>query len=219
MLLALTLFIGLLKHMKLNLRALLAVPPRSRFMPLLQILPPLLTRSLLYDDLPPTRASVGDAAARTRSPWHVETPDTQFYGPLRRSNTTADGAWAPRNTASIDVASTSKLKASTPAVASNDFAESAADSLHASLDLAEEGSAMHNSIKATLAFHSALMANHHHKIEISGNAAREDARVTNALLKRLKTSTLSDDADDGNNTPEEAAGNDLIRRRNTRRLI
>ncbi len=65
---------------------------------------------------------------------------------------------------------------------------------------------MHNSIKAALTFHLALMADHHHKIEISGNAAREDARVTNALLKRLKTSTLSDDDDDDvDNTPEEVA--------------
>ena len=54
---------------------------------------------------------------------------------------------------------------------------------------------------------------------MSGNAAREDARVTSALLRRLKTSILSDDDDDGNDTPEEAARNDLIRRRKTRRLI
>jgi hypothetical protein len=78
---------------------------------------------------------------------------------------------------------------------------------------------MHSSIKAALAFHLARIADHHHKIEISGNTAREDARVTNALLKRLKTSTLFDDDDDGNNTPEEATRNDLIRRRRTRRLI
>ena len=78
---------------------------------------------------------------------------------------------------------------------------------------------MHNAIKASLAYHKALMVKHHQKIEISGNSAREDARVTSALLRRLKTSTLSDDDDDGNDTPEEAARHDLIRRRKTRRLI
>jgi hypothetical protein len=65
----------------------------------------------------------------------------------------------------------------------------------------------------------ALIADYHHKIEISSiNAAREDARVTNALLKRLKTPTLSNDDADGNTTPEEAARNNLIRQRKTRRL-
>ena len=78
---------------------------------------------------------------------------------------------------------------------------------------------MQNSIKAALAFHSAHMADHHHEILVFGNAALEDARVSNALLKRLKTSTLFDDDDDGKNTPEEAARNDLIRRRKTRCLI
>jgi hypothetical protein len=95
---------------------------------------------------------------------------------------------APHNTAPIGAASTSQLiNANTPAAVSTDFAQTAADSFRASLALAEEGSAMHNSIKAALAFHTALMAEHHYKIEISGNAAREDARVTNLLLKRLNT--------------------------------
>jgi hypothetical protein len=55
MLLAPALLLGLLKYIKLNSRALFAVPPRSRLMPLLQVLPPLLMRALLCDDLPPTR--------------------------------------------------------------------------------------------------------------------------------------------------------------------
>ena len=63
------------------------------------------------------------------------------------------------------------------------------------------------------------MTEHHQNNETSGNAAREDARVTIALPRRLKTSTLSDDDDDDNDTPEEAAKNDLIRRRKTRDLV
>jgi len=77
----------------------------------------------------------------------------------------------------------------------------------------------HNAIKAALAYYIALMVEHHQKNEISGNAARDDARVTSELLRRLKTSSLSHDDDDGNDTPEEAARNDLIRRSKTRRVI
>ncbi len=84
------------------------------------------------------------------------------------------------------MASTSQLNASTPVALSPDFAHSATYLLRASLALDEEGSAMHNSIKAALAFHLALMTDHHHKIEISSNVAREDARVTNALLNASK---------------------------------
>ena len=43
--------------------------------------------------------------------------------------------------------------------------------------------------------------------------------VANAMLRRLKESSISDDDDDINDTPEEAARHDLIRRRKTRRLI
>jgi hypothetical protein len=77
----------------------------------------------------------------------------------------------------------------------------------------------HNVIKAVLAYCIALMVEHHQKNEISGNAAREDARATSELLRRLKISYLSDDYDDGNDTPEEADRKDLIRRCKTRRLI
>jgi hypothetical protein len=91
--------------------------------------------------------------------------------------------------------------------------------MRASLALAEEGSAMHNAIKAFPAYHMALMVKHHQNLEMSGNTVREDARVTSAVLRRLKASTLSDDDDDGNDTPEEVARHDLIRRRKTRHLI
>ena len=98
-----------------------------------------------------------------------------------------------------------------------DFAQSAVDSLRASLALVKEGSVMHNAVKAALAYHTALMVEHHQKNEMSGNAAREDARVTSALLRRHKTSTLPFDDDNGNDTPEEAARHDIIRRRKCRK--
>ena len=53
----------------------------------------------------------------------------------------------------------------------------------------------------------------------SSYVARMESRVTNALLRRLKNSTLYDDDDDSNDTQEEDARRDLIRRRKTRRLI
>ena len=86
-----------------------------------------------------------------------------------------------------------------------------------SLALVEEGSALHNTPKAAFAYHTVLMVEHHQKIEMSGNSARKDARVTSALLRRLKTSTLPFDDDNGNDTPEEAARHDIIRRRKCRK--
>ena len=77
--------------------------------------------------------------------------------------------------------------------------------------LAKEGNAMYNAISAALACHTALVVDHHQKLEMSGNAASENARVTSALLRCLKTSTLSDDDDDINDTPEEVARHELIR--------
>jgi len=46
-----------------------------------------------------------------------------------------------------------------------------------------------------------------------------ESRVTNALLRRLKTCTLYDNDDDGNDTHEEDARHDLIRRSKTHRLV
>ena len=108
---------------------------------------------------------------------------------------------APHNNVPIGEASTSHLNASTSAAVKVYFAKSAADSLRVSLALAEEGNAMHNATKAALAYHTILMAEHLQKIEMSGNAAREDARITSAVLMCLNTSTLSGDDDDGNDTP------------------
>jgi hypothetical protein len=48
-------------------------------------------------------------------------------------------------------------------------------------------------IKAALEYHIVLMAEHHKKSKIAGNVALEEARATNAMLRRLKTSSLFDD--------------------------
>jgi len=53
----------------------------------------------------------------------------------------------------------------------------------------------------------------------SSYVARMESRATNALLRRLKTSTLYDDDDDGNDAQEEDARDDLIRRSKTPRLV
>jgi hypothetical protein len=192
----------------------LASTPRSAATIAFDALSPGFAASI--NEVPPLRrpsadTSAGDVAARTRFPGFGEMLDTEFNGLPRRCNTIVDEVSAPRNATFIGVASTSQLNARTPGVVSTDFAQSEEDYVRASLVLTEEGSATHSSIKAALAFLFALIADHYHKIEISGNAAREDARIINALLKRLKTSTHSNDDDDGNNTPEEAARNDLIR--------
>ena len=140
-------------------------------------------------------------------------------GPPHQVSTTANGSFGPHDIAFIGEASTSQLNASTPAGVNIDFAQSARDSLRASLALVEEDIVMHNAIKAAPAYNTALMVEHRQLLEMSGNAAREDARVTSALLRRLKMSTFSDDDYDINDSPEEAARHDLIRRRKTRRLI
>jgi hypothetical protein len=116
-------------------------------------------------------------------------------------------------------ASTSQLIPSTPAEVNADFAQSAADLLRASLALAEESSPLHNAVTAALAYHLALIDDHHKKLEVSDNYSRVETRVANALLRRFKKPIISDDDDDINDTPEEAARHNLIRRRKTRRLI
>ena len=50
-------------------------------------------------------------------------------------------------------------------------------------------------------------------------SASADARVTDALLRRLNFASLSDGDDEDDDTPEVTAKKDLIRRRKTRRLI
>jgi hypothetical protein len=84
---------------------------------------------------------------------------------------------APLNTTPIGDASIPQLNASTSATVNVDFAQSTADSWLVSLAIAEDGNATHNAINAALAYHTAFMVEHHQKIEMSGNAAREDARL------------------------------------------
>ena len=70
------------------------------------------------------------------------------------------------------------------------------------LTLAGEGSALHSSINTVLDFHNALMAQHHQKSKVAVNVARGEARATKELLRRLNSSSLSDDEDESNDTPE-----------------
>ncbi len=63
------------------------------------------------------------------------------------------------------------------------------------------------------------MSQHHQKSKIASNAARGEARVTNALLRCLSTASVSDYEDEGNDTPEDTGKKDLIRHRKTRRLV
>jgi hypothetical protein len=53
----------------------------------------------------------------------------------------------------------------------------------------------------------------------SVDVAHNDALMTNSLLRRLKTAALSDEDDEDNDTPAEAAQRDVICKRKTRRLL
>jgi hypothetical protein len=83
-----------------------------------------------------------------------------------------------------------------------DAGQVVADSLIASLELAEEGSAIHTAIKAALECHVALMATNLQNIKVAKNASRGEAQVIHELLRRLKSSSLSDDDDESNDSPE-----------------
>jgi hypothetical protein len=54
---------------------------------------------------------------------------------------------------------------------------------------------------------------------VSASADARDARVTDALLRCLNVAFISDGDDEDNDTPEIPTRKDIIRRRNTRRLI
>ena len=102
------------------------------------------------------------SVARVAYPsWAVDTRDVESAGPPHKESTTADRSPAPHDIAPIGEASTSQLNSSTPAEVNVDFAQPAANSLRASLALDEEGAAMHNAISAALAYHTALMVDHH----------------------------------------------------------
>jgi hypothetical protein len=78
---------------------------------------------------------------------------------------------------------------------------------------------LHGAIPAALACHTVLIDEHHRKLEVSENYSRMEMRVANALLRRFKISLISEDDNDINDISEEADRHDLIRRRETRRLI
>ena len=166
----------------------------------------------------PSHAMVNVARVAYPS-WAIDTRNVEYVGPPHQLPTTADGSLDHHNSAPFGEASTSQLNPSTLAEVNVDFATFAADSLRVSLALVEEGSALQNAIMAALAYHTALIDAHHKKLEVSDDYSRMETRVTNALLRRFKNSTISNDDDDINDTPEEAARHDLIRRRKTRRFI
>ncbi len=87
----------------------------------------------------------------------VDTRNVEFASPPHQIPTTADGSLALHDTAPFGEASTSQPSPSTPAEVNVDFAQSSADSLRASLALAEEDNALHNAITAALAYHTALV--------------------------------------------------------------
>ncbi len=94
----------------------------------------------------------------------------------------------------------------------------AADLLRNSLGLTEEGSALHSFIKSALGLHDAWLKQNQNNIIARGSASA-DARVTDALLRRLNSAYLSGGGDEEDDTPKEMTKEGLIRRRKTRRLI
>jgi hypothetical protein len=76
-------------------------------------------------------------------------------------------------------------------------------SLIASFELAKEVSAIHTATKATFKCHVALMTKKLQNNKMAKNAALGEAQVTDELLRRLKSSSLSDDDDESNDFPEE----------------
>jgi hypothetical protein len=108
-----------------------------------------------------------------------------------------------------------------PSNLESDVVQVAADLLRNSLGLTEEGSTLHGAIKSALGFHEAWLKHNQRSIipTVSASADTRDARVTDALLRRLNAASISDGDDEDNDTPEITARKDLIRRRKTRRLI
>jgi hypothetical protein len=103
----------------------------------------------------------------------------------------------------------------------NDAGQAAADLLRNSLGLTEEGSTLHGAIKSALGFHEARLKHNQRSIipTVSASADARDARVTDALLRRLNDASISDGDDEDNDTPEITARKDFNRHRKTRRLI
>jgi len=94
------------------------------------------------------------------------------------------------------------------------------DQLRNSIALSTKGSEVNNALTSALSVHSSEMDERLRKGKSSMDMAHNDALLTNSLLRRLKTSSLSDNDDEDNNIPaDEAAKRELIRKRKTRRLL
>jgi hypothetical protein len=86
--------------------------------------------------------------------------------------------------------------------------------LYQSLSLTDKGSALHDAIRSALGFHEAWLRNQ------MSQASKEPATViTEALLRSLKKTSISDDEDEAGDTFEVRTNKNLIRRRKNLRLI
>ena len=99
----------------------------------------------------------------------------------------------------------------------NSVGQAAADMLRESLVLTDEGSALHSSIKSALGFHDAWLKSQMR--QVAKAPAATDSALTEALLRRLKKASISDDEDEAGDTFEIRANKNLIRRRKNLRLI
>ena len=66
---------------------------------------------------------------------------------------------------------------------------------------------------STLSVHALETAERLRNGKLLVDVAHNDALMTNSLLRHLKTAALSDDDDEDNDTPAEAAQRDVIRKR------
>ncbi len=89
--------------------------------------------------------------------------------------------------------------------------------LRESLGLTKEGSALHGTIKSALGFHEAWLNNQMN--QAGKEPATADSAITEALLRRLKKASISDDEDEAGDTFEMRVNKNLIRRRKNLRLI
>jgi hypothetical protein len=93
----------------------------------------------------------------------------------------------------------------------------AADLLRESLGLTEEGSALHGRIRSALGVHEAWLKSQ--MSQAGKEPATVNSSITDALLRRLKKASISDDEDEAGDTFEIRANKNLIRRRKNLRLI
>jgi len=157
-----------------------------------------------------------------REPPRVAPARLTFILPEARVSIEPEEDPRPRATRPLDKYEQFLGTADPPAIfdLGNEARQAAADLLRNSLGLTEEGSALHGTIKLALGFHEAWLKQNKKSIiaTVSASAYAWNARVTDALLRRLNVASISD-GDEDNDTPEITARKDIIRRRKTRRLI